>query len=54
MADLSGNENSNPVRLTGSNELHAVDVILEDGVNKLVTTTTVTVESLNGCQKESL
>lgn len=48
MADLDENLNSNPVRLVGSNELHAVDVILEDGINKLVTTTTVTVESLNG------
>jgi len=48
MADLDSGLNSNPTRLFGSNELHAVDVILEDGVKKLVTTTTVTVESLNG------
>lgn len=48
MADLASNLASSPTRLLGGNELHAVDVVLEGGLKKLVTTTTVTVESLNG------
>lgn len=36
------------VKLRGSDGLYDVDVVLEDGVKKLVTTTTVKVESLNG------
>lgn len=35
-------------KILGQDELHEVDVVLEDGLKKLVTTTTVKVESLNG------
>ena len=46
MADLDDNLNSNPVRLVGSNELHAVDVILEDGAKKMMVKSTAAPQAL--------
>lgn len=48
MGDLTEKQSSGAVKLVGSDELYEVDIVLENGQRKLVTTTTVQVESLNG------
>ena len=41
MADLPSNEASSPSRIVGSDELYAVDVFREDGINKLMVKSTI-------------
>lgn len=41
MADLDGSEASQFIKITGGDEIHTVDVITEGGLNKLVTTATI-------------
>ena len=48
MADITDKQQSEVVRIAGGDENHVADVILEEGVRKLVSKSDVTVNSLRG------